>query len=393
MTPRHPRRIRARGPIGPVRFRVEGVRLNLDTDVVRTPLYDRHEAAGARIVDFAGYAMPIQYRGIVDEHRRVRSTAGLFDVSHMGEFVLSGPTALSTLERITTNRASALVDGRVQYSAMCLETGGFIDDLLVYRLGDEYMLVVNAANKAKDREWVLAHLLEGTEFRDDSDETALIALQGPRSEDVLDAAGAGGFRRLGYYYAARGEVAGRSALVSRTGYTGEDGFEIYCAPDDAAPIWDALLEAGAPVDIEPVGLGCRDTLRLEMGYALYGNDIDESRTPAEAGLMWITKLKKGDFIGRDAIVAKRDAGLTERLVGFEIEGRGVPRHGHTITSGGEVVGVVTSGTFSPSLERGIGMGYVTVGTEAPIAVEVRSRRLEARLVDVPFYKHGSVRRA
>ena len=367
--------------------------MSVDTGVVRTALYDRHVAAEARIVDFAGYAMPIHYRGIVDEHRRVRETAGMFDVSHMGEFYLSGPSALETLERITTNRAAALVDGRVLYSAMCYESGGFIDDLLVYRLGEEFMLVVNAANKAKDLDWVTSHLLPDTDFRDASDETALIALQGPRSEDVLEAVGGGAFSSLGYYYAARGEVAGRDALVSRTGYTGEDGFEIYCDPDDATAIWDALLDGGAPFDVEPVGLGCRDTLRLEMGYALYGNDIDDTRTPAEAGLMWITKLKKGDFIGRDAIVAKREAGLTERLIGFEIEGRGVPRHGHEIVAGDETVGIVTSGTFSPSLERGIGMGYVAVGTDGPIEIAVRNRRLKAVLVDLPFYKHGSVRRA
>jgi len=374
-------------------FGRRGQALSVDTSVVRTALYDRHVAAGARIVEFAGYAMPIQYQGIVDEHRRVRSTAGLFDVSHMGEFFLSGPSALESLERITTNRAAALVDGRVQYSAMCYETGGFIDDLLVYRLGDSFMLVVNAANKAKDLDWVTSHLLPGTEFRDATDETALIALQGPRSEDVLQAVGAGSFSTLGYYYAARGSVAGKAALVSRTGYTGEDGFEIYCAPDDAVTIWDALLEGGAPLNIGPVGLGCRDTLRLEMGYALYGNDIDETRTPAEAGLMWITKLKKGDFIGRDAIVRKRTAGLTERLVGFELEGRGVPRHGHVIVAGSETVGVVTSGTFSPSLERGIGMGYLAVGIDGMIEIEIRNRRLKAKLVDLPFYKEGSVRRA
>ncbi len=367
--------------------------MSVDASVAKTALYDHHVAAGARIVDFAGYAMPIQYKGIVDEHRRVRSTVGVFDVSHMGEFFLTGATALESLERITTNRASALIDGRVQYSAMCYESGGFIDDLLVYRLGDGYMLVVNAANKAKDLDWVTSHLLPGTEFRDASDETALIALQGPRSENVLEAIGAGSFTSLGYYYSSRGEVAGRSALVSRTGYTGEDGFEIYCEPGDAGSIWDALFEGGAPFDIEPVGLGCRDTLRLEMGYALYGNDIDDSRTPAESGLMWITKLGKGDFIGRDAILARKEAGLTERLVGFELAGRGVPRHGHTIVSEDRTVGVVTSGTFSPSLERGIGMGYLAVGTDGHVEIEVRNRRLEAKLVDLPFYKEGSVRRA
>ncbi|MCD4690116.1 glycine cleavage system aminomethyltransferase GcvT [bacterium] len=366
--------------------------LSGETCGVKTALYEEHVKAGARIVDFAGYAMPIQYAGIVDEHRRVRSTAGIFDVSHMGEFFLSGSTALESLERITTNRASVLTDGRVQYSAMCYENGGFIDDLLVYRLGDSYMLVVNAANKAKDLDWVTSHLLDGTDFRDASDEMALIALQGPRSEEVLTAAGGSTFASLGYYHAGRGNVAGRTALVSRTGYTGEDGFEIYCEPGDAVHIWNAILDEGAPFDVEPVGLGCRDTLRLEMGYALYGNDIDDSRTPVESGLMWITKLKNTDFIGRDAIVRKKEEGIAARLVGFELQGRGVPRHGHAIKSGDETVGVVTSGTFAPSLEGGIGMGYLAVGTDGPIEIEVRNRRLAARIVRVPFYKDGSVKR-
>ena len=358
----------------------------------RTALYDAHVAAGAKLVDFAGWAMPIQYAGIVQEHRRVRETVGLFDVSHMGEFMVEGTGALESLERITTNRVSDLDIGRVQYSALCYEHGGFIDDLLVYRLDEGYMLVVNAANKDKDLEWVLGHVGGGTEVRDVSEETALIAIQGPCSQPVLSRVTDGDLEAIGYYHSASADVAGRPVLVSRTGYTGEDGFEIYCGLDQARPIWDALMEAGAEDDVEPVGLGCRDTLRLEMGYALYGNDIDDTRTPVEAGLLWITKLKKGDFIGRDAIQAAKDGGARERLIGFELEGRGVARHGHTITGGGRAVGTVTSGTFSPSLERAVGLGYVSVDWTGDIAVDVRGRTIQARRVGLPFYKKGSVRR-
>jgi len=358
----------------------------------RTALYEAHVAAGAKIVDFAGWAMPIQYSGIVREHLRVRTTVGLFDVSHMGEFMVTGEGALDSLERLTTNRVSDLDVGRVQYSALCYEDGGFVDDLLVYRLDDGYMLVVNAANKEKDLEWVLGHAGERTEVRDASDETALIAVQGPRAQPVLSRVCDGDLEAIGYYHSANEVVAGKRALVSRTGYTGEDGFEVYCDLDRARPIWDALMEAGADDEIEPVGLGCRDTLRLEMGYALYGNDIDETRTPVEAGLLWITRLKKGSFIGRDAIRAAKENGPRERLIGFELEGRGVARHGHAILGGGDVVGAVTSGTFSPSLDRAIGLGYVSVDWTGDIAVDVRGRTIEARRVGVPFYKEGTVRR-
>lgn len=360
----------------------------------KTALYDRHADAGARIVDFAGFAMPMQYEGIMSEHRRVRETAGVFDVSHMGEFHLSGPDALATIQRLTTNDASVLDVGRVQYSAMCYEHGGFIDDLLVYRLPDRFMLVVNAANARKDRRWIEEHLVGDTAFDDVSDATALIALQGPKSEAVLERICEPAPAGLGYYNSGSFRVAGRDALVSRTGYTGEDGFEVYCRPEDATALWDSILEAGAEFQVEPVGLGCRDTLRLEMGYALYGNDIDDTRTPVESGLMWITKLRKGGFIGRDAILAKKEAGPVERLVGFELKGRGVPRHGNPVFAGGAEVGVVTSGTFSPSLERGIGMGYVAAGVSGALEVGVRpNMKVPAAIVSLPFYRDGSVRRS
>jgi aminomethyltransferase len=275
---------------------------------------------------------------------------------------------------------------------MCRHDGGIIDDLTVYRLPGRYMLVVNAANRERDLAWLREHLEGDATVEDATDRFALIAIQGPASQSVLSRAVAGDLDALRYYFAAYFDVAGTRALVSRTGYTGEDGFEIYCDPDAATGIWRALAKAGSDVGIEPIGLGARDTLRLEMGYALYGNEMDESRTPVEAGLMWVTKLGKGDFIGRDAIAKRRDEGARLRLIGFELEGRGVPRTGQLIRSGGREVGVVTSGTFSPSLEVSLGMGYVSADVDGAIEVEVRGRRVPAELVSPPFYRHGSVRR-
>ena len=366
--------------------------MGADTEAVRkTPLHDAHVALEARLVDFAGFTMPMTYDGIVAEHLRVRESVGLFDVSHMGEVHVRGPGALGFLETITTNRVSALEVGGVQYSAMCYEDGGFIDDLLVYRLSGSYMLVVNAANHEKDLEWIRSHAGRDVEIDDASDRTALIAVQGPASEPVIASVVEGDVAALPYYRAIETRVSGGGAVVSRTGYTGEDGFEVYCAPDRAPAVWDALMDAGRDVGIGPAGLGARDTLRLEMGYALYGNDIDETRTPVEANLMWITKLKKGDFIGRDAIAAAREKGPSHRLVGFELEGRGVPRHGYGILVNGEVRGEVTSGTFSPSLRRGIGLGYVPAGTTGGFEVDIRGSAVPARIVDLPFYREGTVR--
>ncbi|MBN2565759.1 MAG: glycine cleavage system aminomethyltransferase GcvT [Candidatus Eisenbacteria bacterium] len=363
-----------------------------ETQLRRTALYEQHVALGARIVSFAGWAMPVMYGGIVGEHRRVRSTAGVFDVSHMGEFIVKGPDAAAELDRLTTNRVSAITEGRVQYTAMCYENGGFVDDLLIYRMPDAYMLVVNAANRDKDLEWVRGHVSGNVTVADVSDETALIALQGPVSEGVLSRVVMGDISVLPYYHWMKASVAGCDTTLSRTGYTGEDGFEVYCDPDDAPTIWDAILEAGAPEHVEPVGLGARDTLRLEMGYSLYGSEMGPDRTPPEAGLMWVTKLGKGDFIGREAIVRKIDAGIDERIVGFELSGRGVPRSGHPVVSDGEQVGHVTSGTFSPSLERGIGLAYVRTDIYDTLSVDIRGKLVEGRIVDLPFYKDGSVRR-
>lgn len=360
--------------------------------VRKTALYDEHVALGAKIVEFAGWAMPMFYSGIVGEHRRVRSTAGLFDVSHMGEFMVHGPDALAALERLTTNRLSAVAEGRVQYSAMCYENGGFVDDLLIYAMPGRYMLVVNAANKEKDLEWIRSNLEGDVTVDDASDETALIALQGPESHGILSALTDADLSSLRYYRWTDAGVAGRRTTLSRTGYTGEYGFEIYCDPGDAPAIWSALMEAGSSVDLEPVGLGARDTLRLEMGFSLYGNEMDENRTPAEAGLMWITRFEKGDFIGREAIAKQVEEGVRERIVGFELAGRGIPRPGHRILVGDEAVGHVTSGTFSPSLERGIGLGYVRSDIEGEFFIEIRDRKIEARTTSLPFYREGSARR-
>lgn len=360
--------------------------------VRKTALYDEHVALGAKIVEFAGWAMPMFYSGIVGEHRRVRSTAGLFDVSHMGEFMAHGPDALAALERLTTNRLSAVEEGRVQYSAMCYENGGFVDDLLIYAMPGRYMLVVNAANKEKDLEWIRSNLEGDATVDDVSDETALIALQGPESHGILSGLTEADIASLRYYRWIGADVAGCRTMLSRTGYTGEYGFEIYCDPGDAPAIWSAFMEAGSSVDLEPVGLGARDTLRLEMGFSLYGSEMDENRTPAEAGLMWITKLEKGDFIGREAIAKHLEEGVRERIVGFELTGRGVPRPGHRILVGDEPVGHVTSGTFSPSLERGIGLGYVRSDVEGELFIEIRDRKIEARTTSLPFYGEGSARR-
>jgi aminomethyltransferase len=310
----------------------------------------------------------------------------------MGEFIVSGADALHALERLTTNRLASAAEGRVQYSAMCYENGGFVDDLLIYAMQGRYMLVVNAANREKDLEWIRSNFTGDAVVDDVSDEIGLIALQGPASERILTGLTKADLPALPYYYWMKAEIAGHETTLSRTGYTGEDGFEIYCLPADSRAIWSALMEEGAAAGIGPVGLGARDTLRLEMGYSLYGSEMDESRTPAEAGLMWVTRLSKGDFLGRDAIVRRMDEGIAERIVGFELTGRGIPRPGHRIFAGGDDVGHVTSGTFSPSLEVGIGLGYVRSDVTGELSVEIRGNHIEAHTVSLPFYREGSVRR-
>ena len=354
----------------------------------RTPLRDVHVAAGARMVPFGGWEMPVQYTGIVDEHRAVRRAAGLFDISHMGEFEVEGPGALAAIQRLCTNDASGLAVGQVQYSLLCYPEGGVVDDLTLYRLADDrFMLTVNASNIDKDWAWVIEH---GGRARwtNVSAETGLLAVQGPKAEEIVQRLADGDVTRLAYYHFARGSVAGVPALISRTGYTGEDGFELYVPASRAEPLWRAVLDAGRPHGLQPIGLGARDTLRLEMKFSLYGNDIDESSNPLEAGLGWVVKPAKGDFLGRDAIEAHRARGVARRLVGFEMVEPSVPRHGYRLLHDGTAVGVDTSGSYGPAVERYIGMGYVpatmsSIGSE--VDVEIRGKSCPARVARTPFH--------
>ncbi len=356
----------------------------------RTPLYERHVAAGAKLVDFAGWEMPVQYAGLMEEHRAVRQAAGLFDVSHMGEFRVRATelgAAEAFVQSFTPNDVSKLTPGRAHYNALLAPDGTFVDDLLVYRMGaDEFLIVVNASNIEGDFAAISAlPRPAGVELENVSDDYALLALQGPKAIEILQPLTGTPLAEIKYYRFVEGAVDGRPAILSRTGYTGEDGFELYVAPSDAAPLWDRLVAAGA----QPAGLGARDTLRLEAGMALYGHEIDRSTTPWDAGLDWIVKLDKGEFVGREALVAAKAEGPAKRLVGFEVEGRGIARQGHEIRVGGRRVGVVTSGTFSPTLERALGMAHVESGFAEPgtaLEIDVRGKSVAARVVALPLYK-------
>ncbi len=362
----------------------------------RTVLYGRHVEAGARFGPFAGYEMPIQYEGVLAEHRAVRERAGMFDVSHMGEIRVRGPQALALLQRLTPNHVGALKPGRAQYSALLTDRGSFIDDLLVYCFGpEEYLLVVNAASRARDLELVASAATDegaGVRVDDESDATALIAVQGPAAAEIVcDVVGAGAAELR--YYSFLQQDGGRR-VVSRTGYTGEDGFEIYLPTEQAEALWTDLLERGGGRGLVPAGLGARDTLRLEAGMMLCGQDIDEGTTPLEAGLSWIVKFQKGDFTGREALARQRDEGPRHRLVGFEVTGRGIARHGHRLRlrDDPECAGPVTSGSFAPTLGRAIGIARLDCrGGKAPspgsaAVAEVRGREVDCRIVRLPFYR-------
>lgn len=366
----------------------------------RTVLYGRHVESGARFGPFAGYEMPIQYEGVLAEHRAVRERAGMFDVSHMGEIRVRGPRALAFLQRLTPNDVGALHPFRAQYSALLTARGTFIDDLLVYCLDPEdYLLVVNAASRGRDLELLETAAAEeegGVRVEDQSDQTALIAVQGPRAEEIVaDVVGAAA-ADLRYYSFLRDLPAEDEAprIVSRTGYTGEDGFEIYTPPERAEDLWAAFLERGRDIGLMPAGLGARDTLRLEAGMMLCGQDLDEETTPLDAGLSWIVKWKKGDFVGRDALVDQRETGCRHRLVGFEVEGRGIARYGHrlTVRDAPGCAGPVTSGAFAPTLGRAIGIARLDCGDgglPAPgsaASVTVRGREIDCRIVKLPFYR-------
>jgi aminomethyltransferase len=361
----------------------------------KTAFYNIHEKLGAKIVEFAGYYMPVQYRSITEEHKGVRKSVGLFDLSHMGEFVVSGFGAKQFVQQAVTNDVDSLADGQVMYTCMCYPDGGIVDDLLVYNLGDLFFLVVNASNIDKD----FAHLsslrkTDDVKLENISDQTALLAIQGPAAEKVLAKLTDYDLPKLPFYWSAQAKIAGVEMLFSRTGYTGEDGFELYMAPEHAEPLWNAATEAAKEFDGEPIGLGARDSLRLEMKYALYGNDIDQTTNPIEAGLGWVVKLEKGDFVGRDAIAKVKAEGPKRKNVAFELKEKGFPRQHYPIVVNGQKAGEVTSGTFSPMLERGIGCGYVPaesskIGTE--IGIDIRGRVIPAEVVKPPFYKFGTRR--
>lgn len=357
-----------------------------------TPFTAKHQALGAKMAPFAGYNMPISYTGINDEHAAVRTNAGVFDVSHMGEFILKGAGAVDLIQRVTTNDVSKLTKGKAQYSALTNETGGIVDDLIIYCVEENqvYMMVVNASNIEKDWEWISRFNTSGVEMHNISDKTCLLAIQGPNATKILQPLTEMDILNLKYYTFVKGPFAGvDNVLISATGYTGSGGVEIYFEDKDGAAdkIWDAIFEAGKAAGIKPIGLGARDTLRLEMGYCLYGNDIDDSTSPLEAGLGWITKFSK-DFTARNILEEQKAAGIQRKLVGFEMIDKGIPRHDYQIADAeGNIIGKVTSGTQSPSLQKAIGLGYVTIGYAQPdseIYILVRDKKLKAKVTKLPF---------
>ena len=354
-------------------------------------LNDMHIRLGAKMVPFAGYMMPVSYEGINGEHDTVRNSVGVFDVSHMGEFILKGADALDLIQRVTSNDASKLSDGKAQYSCFPNETGGIVDDLIVYKIDDNsYMLVVNASNIEKDWNWLMKFNTKKVEMHNISDKTSLLAVQGPKAMQVLQKLTTVNLTEIPYYCFAKGEVAGcKNVLISNTGYTGAGGFEIYFENQYAEHIWNELMNAGNEFGIKPAGLGARDTLRLEMGFCLYGNDIDDSTSPLEAGLGWITKFTK-DFTNCKNLQLQKEQGIAKKLVGFEMIDRGIPRHDYVITDAdGKTIGRVTSGTQSPSLQKAIGMGYVDKAFAAEateVYIAVRDKSLKAKVVKIPFLK-------
>jgi aminomethyltransferase len=356
-----------------------------------TALYNKHVALGAKMIPFAGYNMPVSYSGLNDEHLAVRNAVGVFDVSHMGEFKIKGKGALELIQKVTSNDASKLSDWKVQYSCLPNDKGGIVDDLLVYRVKeDEYYLVVNASNIQKDWDWIKKHNTFGAEMIDTSDKTSLLAVQGPKALATLQKLTKVDLSKMEYYTFTVGTIAGiDNVVISNTGYTGAGGFELYVGNENAEKLWDAVFEAGKEFGIKPVGLGARDTLRLEMGFCLYGNDIDDSTSPIEAGLGWITKFTK-DFTNRAAIEKQKTEGVQKKLVGFEMIDRGIPRHDYPITDeGGKIIGKVTSGTQSPSLNKAIGMGYVQADHASPdkeIFVLIRDKPIKAKITKIPFLK-------
>jgi aminomethyltransferase len=356
-----------------------------------TALTPVHEALGAKMAPFAGYSMPISYEGVNAEHQTVREGVGVFDVSHMGEFLVLGPNALDLIQFVTSNDASKLVNGQAQYSCFPNDQGGIVDDLIVYRIEEEkWLLVVNASNIEKDWDWINRHNTMGAELRNISEDYSLLAIQGPKAVEAMQSLTSADLSQIGFYTFEVADFAGiPHAIISATGYTGSGGFEIYCKNSEVEQVWNKVMEAGADWGIKPIGLAARDTLRLEMGYCLYGNDIDDTTSPLEAGLGWITKFTK-DFVHANELKAQKEAGLKRRLVGFELNEKGIPRQGYSIVDEeGNEIGVVTSGTMAPSLGKGIGMGYVPFGLRSPgttIHIQIRKKTVPATVVKLPFYK-------
>jgi len=355
-------------------------------------LHDKHLALGGKMVPFAGFEMPVQYEGVNVEHETVRNDVGVFDVSHMGEFLLTGPEALDLIQKVTTNDASALTIGRAQYSCMPNGKGGIVDDLIIYRIKEEqYLLVVNASNIEKDWDWISSHNNFDVEMRNLSDDYSLLAIQGPKAVEAMQSLTSIDLTAIKYYHFVVGPFAGiEHVIISATGYTGSGGFEIYCKNSEVAQVWDKVFEAGADFGIKPIGLAARDTLRLEMGFCLYGNDIDDTTSPLEAGLGWITKLAKDDFIDKDFLAKQKEEGVQRKLVAFEMVDRGIPRHDYEINDAeGNVIGRVTSGTMSPSMKKAIGLGYVTLdhaSVDSEIYINIRNKGVKAQVVKLPFYK-------
>lgn len=362
------------------------------TPLKRTPLYEQHCALGARLVEFGGWEMPVQYSSILDEHRAVRTTAGLFDVSHMGEFKIEGPDAPAFLQYLVPNDVSRLATNQALYTPLCLPNGNVIDDLLIYRLADtRYMMVVNAANIDKDFAWVeqQAQHFKDVHVSNQSDTTSLLALQGPAAQAILQPLTDVDLSAISYYHCQPGMVAGVNCIISRTGYTGEDGFELYCASVDVTRLWHDLLSAGKDQGLLPAGLGARDTLRLEAAYCLYGHELDEQTNPLEANLGWTVKLQKGNFIGRDALLQVKEQGLRRKLVGVVLIDRGVPRGGYLIYDNDQPIGVLTSGAPGITVNKNIGLGYVDAAHAVignTVQIDIRGRRIAAQIVALPFYK-------
>jgi aminomethyltransferase len=356
-----------------------------------TALQHIHEKLGAKMLPFAGYTMPITYEGINAEHEVVRNSVGVFDVSHMGEFLLTGPNALALIQKVTSNDAATLTNGRVQYSCLPNNDGGIVDDLLVYKIKDEqYLLVVNASNIDKDWEWISSHNNLGVDMKNLSDDYSLLAIQGPKAAEAMQALTSVNLSAIAYYHFEVGDFAGiEHVIISATGYTGSGGFEIYCKNGEVEHIWNKVFEAGSAFGIKPIGLAARDTLRLEMGFCLYGNDINDTTSPLEAGLGWITKFTK-EFTNSENLKKQKEAGVTKKLVAFEMQERAVPRHDYEIVdASGTPIGIVTSGTMSPSINVGIGMGYVTIENstiDSEIFIRIRKNDVPAKVVKLPFYK-------